>query len=132
MNQIKTYYNNKKELNEQKSQENIVDCNIINLNFEKTLKNKDKNNSAKNTIYITKDIKSSKVNNLRNNLSEIGMKIAPVFGRTTYRFYNKKENIGIGMQSNRKQKSLKESLNMALVTSIKQKINLKDKAINVK
>ena len=132
MNQIKTYYNNKKELNEQKSQENIVDCNIINLNFEKALKNKDKNNSAKNTIYITKDIKSSKVNSLRNNLSEIGMKIAPVFGRTTYRFYNKKENIGIGMQSNRKQKSLKESLNMALVTSIKQKINLKDKAINVK
>ena len=125
MNNIKAYYNNRKEIYEQKSLENIVDCNIINLNL-------DKKNSEKNNIYTSKESKSSKVKTIRNNLSEIGMKITPVFGRTTYSFFNKKENSGNGMGNSRKIKSLKESLDMALIESIKQKINLNEKAINIK
>ena len=128
MNEIKTYYNNKKEKNDQKLQEKIVDCNVINLNLNKQTNNRNSNISAKNKLYLAKD------NKLRNNISEIGMKISPAFGRTTYSFYNKKEINGNnnGLGNNRKIKSLKDRLNMAFVSSIKQKINFHDKAINVK
>ena len=128
MNEIKTYYNNKKEKNDQKLQEKIVDCNVINLNLNKQTNNRNSNISAKNKLYLSKD------NKLRNNISEIGMKISPAFGRTTYSFYNKKEINGnnIGLGNNRKIKSLKDRLNMAFVSSINQKINFHDKAINVK
>ena len=135
MNKIKTFYNNKKEKSEQKSQENIIDCNVINLNLEKGLKNK-KKQFSENNLYLSKDNKFQKENKLRNNLSEIGMKITPAFGRTTYSFYNKKEHIGTGfnnaIQNNRKINSLKDRLNMAFVSTIKQRLNLHDKAINVK
>ena len=122
MSQIKTYYNIKKEKNIQKSQENAVDCNVINLNLEKV-----KRNGSSSNLYLSKDTK------LRNNLSEIGMKISPAFGRTTYSFYNRKDinSINIGTQNNKKINSLKDRLNLAFVSSIKQRINLKDKAINV-
>ena len=122
MSQIKTYYNIKKEKNIQKSQENAVDCNVINLNLEKV-----KRNGSSSNLYLYKDTK------LRNNLSEIGMKISPAFGRTTYSFYNRKDinSINIGTQNNKKINSLKDRLNLAFVSSIKQRINLKDKAINV-
>ena len=135
MNKIKTFYNNKKEKSEQKSQENIIDCNVINLNLEKGLKNK-KKQFSENNLYLSKDNKFQKENKLRNNLSEIGMKITPAFGRTTYSFYNKKEPLGTGfnnaIQNNRKINSLKDRLNMAFVSTIKQRLNLHDKAINVK
>ncbi len=130
MNKIKTFYNNKKEKLEQQSQENIVDCNIINLNLEKLLKNKKKKNSN-NNLYLSKDNnKNLKENKISNNLSEIGMKITPAFGRTTYSFYNKKEQnrniFNSGRQNNRKINCLKDSLSMALFSSIKQKLNLND------
>ena len=130
MNKIKTFYNNKKEKIEQQSQENIVDCNIINLNLEKLLKNKKKKNSN-NNLYLSKDNnKNLKENKISNNLSEIGMKITPAFGRTTYSFYNKKEQnrniFNSGRQNNRKINCLKDSLSMALFSSIKQKLNLND------
>ena len=135
MNKIKTFYNNKKEKSEQKSQENVIDCNVINLNLEKGLKNK-KKQISENNLYLSKDNKFQKENKLRNNLSEIGMKITPAFGRTTYSFYNKREHIGTGfnnaIQNNRKINSLRDRLNMALVSTIKQRLNLHDKAINVK
>ena len=136
MNKIKTFYNNKKEKNEQKSQENVVDCNVINLNLEKGLQNK-KKNSDKNNLHLSKDNnKFPKENKARNNLSEIGMKITPAFGRTTYSFYNKKDYNGNAfnnvMQNNRKINSLKDRLNIAFVSTIKQRLNLHDKAINVK
>ena len=123
MNQIKTFYNIKKEKYIQKSQENVVDCNIINLNLEKPKKI----SGSANNNYLTKDTK------LRNNLSEIGMKISPVFGRTTYSFYNRKDinSINNVFQNNKKINSLKDRLNLAFVSSIKQRIKLKDKAINV-
>lgn len=128
MNEIKTFYNQRKEKYEQKSQENIIDCNIINLHLDKPPKViREKNISAKNSRHFSKDSK------IRNNISEIGMKITPAFGRTTYSFYNKKDiNVNInnnGMQ-NRKINSLKDRINMAFVSSIKQKIGLNDKAIS--
>lgn len=128
MNEIKTFYNQRKEKYEQKSQENIIDCNIINLHLDKPPKViRDKNISAKNNRHFSKDGK------LRNNISEIGMKISPAFGRTTYSFYNKKDinmNINNNGLQNRKINSLKDRLNMAFVSSIKQKIGLNDKAIS--
>ena len=136
MNKIKTFYNNKKEKNEQKSLENIVDCNIINLNLQKNSNNRNKRSSAKNNLRFSKEQKASKVNKLRYNLSEIGMKITPAFGRTTYSFYNKNNfninSYNIGIQNNKKINSLKDRLNMALVSSIREKIGLNDKGINVK
>ena len=135
MNKIKTFYNKKKEKNEQKSLENIVDCNIINLNLQKNLNNRNKRGSAKNNLYFSKEPKQSKFTKLRYNLSEIGMKITPAFGRTTYSFYNKNNfnanSCGVGMQNNRKINSLKERLNMALVSTIRERISLNDKGTNV-
>ena len=127
MNEIKTFYNNKKEKNEQKLYEKIVDCNVINLNLNKQKSKRNKNISAKNKLYLSKDTK------LRNNFSEIGMKISPAFGRTTYSFYNKKDTNNTGLQNNKIINNLKDRLNKAFVSSIKQKLNLNfhDKAINV-
>ena len=125
MNEIKTFYNNKKDKNEQKSHEKIIDCNVINLNLNKQNK-RNKNISAKNKLYLSKDTK------LRNNFSEIGMKISPAFGRTTYSFYNKKDINNSGLYNNKIINNLKDRLNKAFVSSIKQKLNLHDKAINVK
>ena len=115
MDEIKTFYNNKKEKSEQKSRENVVDCNVINLHLEKPSKRRYLNSSAKNLRY-SKDYK------IKNNLNEIGMKINPVFGRTTYRFYHRKEINGLTIFSdnNRFEKSkldnLKDKINIALVS----------------
>ena len=123
--EIKAFYNNKKEKNEQKSQKNIVDCNIINLHLEKPLNEKHINASAK-TLNHSQDT----IN--RNNLSEIRMKVNPVFGRTTYSFYNKGE-INNNYNNNEFEKNknrLKDKLNIAFVSSINKKINLNEKCIN--
>ena len=127
MNEIKIYYNQKKERYEQQSQENAVDCNIINLYLEKPSKiSKYKNASNKHSMRYNKESKQKK-----KNINEIGIKILPVFGRTTYSFYSKKD-IGInhnGLQ-NRKKNNLKDSLNKALLSSIKEKIFFQDKEVN--
>ena len=129
MNEIKTFYNNRIEKNEQKSQENIVDCNIINLYLEKP-SNKNYLNSSSRNIHSSKEIK------INNNLNEIGMKVNPAFGRTTYKFYNKKDPSGLttfidnNIEKN-KFNSLKDKINIAFVSSINQKISLNDKSNNL-
>ena len=97
MKKIRDYYKNKKIIMEKKLHENIVDCNVINLNSVKDPNNiiniKYKNSSAKNTLSTSKN---SKLNENRNNLREIAMKISPYFGRTSYKFfsrYDKVENL---------------------------------------
>ena len=129
MNEIKTFYNNRIEKNEQKSQENIVDCNIINLYLEKPSYKNYLNSSSRN-IHSSKEIK------INNNLNEIGMKVNPAFGRTTYKFYNKKDPSGLttfidnNIEKN-KFNSLKDKINIAFVSSINQKISLNDKSNNL-
>ena len=127
MNEIKTYYNQKKERYEQQSQKNVVDCNIINLNLEKPSKIlKYKSASNKHSMRYNKESKQK-----IKNRNEIGIKSLPVFGRTTYSFYSKKD-VGInhnGLQ-NKKKNNLKDSLNKALLSSIKAKIFFQDKEVN--
>ena len=111
MDEIKSHFNFIKEKQEQKSAENLVDCNVINLQLNFNKKKKQKNTSAK---YF------------KNNLSEIGMKLSPAFGRTNYDFFIRNkysdnyENVKSGLN---KMNSLKNGLNAAFVNSIKNKIN---------
>ena len=131
MKEIKTFYNDKKEKNEQKSQENVVSCNIINLNLEKPLVKANRNESANN---LTNSIDKKII----NNLSEIGMKVNHAFGRTTYSFYTKNELNRSSLNDNNeneynkktKNKTLRDKLNIAFVSSIQRKINLNDKGFN--
>ena len=128
MNEIKTYYNQKKERYEQRSQKNVVDCNIINLNLEKPSKIfKYKSASNKHSMRYNKESKQK-----IKNRNEIGIKSLPVFGRTTYSFYNKKD-IGINHNGllNKKKNNLKDNLNKALLSSIKAKIFFQDKEANI-
>ena len=119
MDVIKTYYNNMKERQEQKSLENLVDCNVVNLRLDKNNNNKKrrhKNTSAK--VY-------------KNSLSEISMKLSPAFGRTAYNFFIKNkigESDDSGKHVFNNVNSLKTGLNAAYITSIKNKINFNDKA----
>ena len=121
MNDIKTFYNEKKEKSMQKSNENIINCNIINLNLEKNL------------IQVNrKESPIKKIDNKINNLNEVRMKVNPAFGRTTYSFYNKNQINGISFNDNNefdKNTNFKDKLNIAFVSSIQQKINLNDKGI---
>lgn len=134
MKKINNCYYCKKDKHEQKSQENIVDCNIININFKKDLNRRNNKALTRNNLFLSKDSKLTKGNQIRNTISEIGMKIAPAFGRTTYCFYNKKDLIGnscnFGNRNNGKINSLKNSINMALLSSIKQKMNFNDETNN--
>ena len=93
MKKIRDYYNNKKIFMEKKLQDNIVDCNIINLNKRdpsEFINIKFKNSSAKNTFYASS---KSTINENRNNLREIAMQINPYLGRTNYRFFSQKSRI---------------------------------------
>ena len=115
MDDIKSHFNFMKGRQEQKSGENLVDCNVINLQL-----NYNKNKRQKNA--------SAKI--LKNNLSEIGMKLSPAFGRTNYNFFIRNklgdsyDNIITGLNQ---KNSLKSGLNAAFVNSIKNKINFNDK-----
>ena len=132
MKEIRNFYNEKREKNEQKSQENPVACNIINLHLEKPSSIVNRNESAKN--FNHKEL------NQKNYINEIGMKVNPAFGRTTYSFYNKN-----GLNANEyniyndndfennkkyKNKSLKDKINIAFVSSIQKKIHLNEKTNN--
>ena len=123
MNYIKHHYNIIKEKQEQKSQENVVNCNIINLQLNKKNKRKQKNSSA--DIYIDKNKK-------KDTLSEFGMKLSPAFGRTSYNFYIKdKLQDSFDEIKNKfpKMNTLKTTLNAAFVKTIKNKIFFSDKGI---
>ena len=115
MDNIKSHFNFMKGRQEQKSGEKLVDCNVINLQL-----NYNKNKRQKNA--------SAKI--LKNNLSEIGMKLSPAFGRTNYNFFIRNklgdsyDNIITGLNQ---KNSLKSGLNAAFVNSIKNKINFNDK-----
>ena len=133
MKEIRTFYNEKREKNEQKSQENPVTCNIINLHLEKPSSIVNRNESAKNFNY-------SKEFNQKNYINEIGMKVNPAFGRTTYSFYNKSglnaseyniyNNNDFENNKRYKNKSLKDKINIAFVSSIQKKIHLNEKTNN--
>ena len=130
MKEIKTFYNERKEKSEQKSQENIVNCNIINLHLEKPQSKINRNESAKNLNYSKDKIPI-------NNLNEIGMKINPAFGRTTYSFYNKYELNSTQLNENDfdkikifQNKNLKDKINIAFSSSIKHRIQLNEKNNN--
>ena len=115
MDDIKSHFNLMKGRQEQKSGENLVDCNVINLQLNYNKKKRQKNASAKI---------------LKNNLSEIGMKLNPAFGRTNYNFFirNKLGDSYDNLISGLNQKNnLKNGLNAAFVSSIKNKINFNDK-----
>ena len=123
MNYIKIHYNNIKGKQEQKSQDNMVNCNIINLRLDNKNKRKQNNFSAKKNI-----------NKNRNSLGEFGMKLSPAFGRTNYNFYIKNK-IGESFDDAKngypyKMSGLKTSLNAAFVTTIKNKIFFNDKGKN--
>ena len=123
MNYIKIHYNNIKGKQEQKSQDNMVNCNIINLHLDNKNKIKQNNFSAKKNI-----------NKNRNSLGEFGMKLSPAFGRTNYNFYIKNK-IGESFDDAKngypyKMSGLKPSLNAAFVTTIKNKIFFNDKGKN--
>ena len=132
MKEIRNFYNEKREKNEQKSQENPVACNIINLHLEKPSSIVNRNESAKN--FNHKEL------NQKNYINEIGMKVNPAFGRTTYSFYNKnglnasEYNIynDNDFENNKKykNKSLKDKINIAFVSSIQKKIHLNEKTNN--
>ena len=124
MDYIKLHYNIMKEKQDQKSQENVVNCNIINLHLEQKNKRKQKNSSAR--IFINNSKK-------RNTFSEFGMKLSPAFGRTNYNFYIKdklQESLDEIKTGIPKMHSLKTTLNAAFVCSIKNKIFFSDKGNN--
>ena len=124
MDYIKLHYNIMKEKQDQKSQENVVNCNIINLHLEQKNKRKQKNSSAR--IFINNSKK-------RNTFSEFGMKLSPAFGRTNYNFYIKdklQESLDEIKTGIPKIHSLKTTLNAAFVCSIKNKIFFSDKGNN--
>ena len=129
MDEIKTHFNIIKEKQEQRSLENIVDCNVINLQLDKRYYT-----SKKRTINTTTKIA---LNKNRKNMSEIGMKLSPAFGRTTYNFFIKNNKIGNSFENGSttgintiRMSNLKKTLNEAFVNSIKEKINLNDKDKN--
>ena len=93
MRQIREYYNIKKLKYEKKSQQNVVDCNVINLNLRDLTDNtnvRHKFSSAKSTFYFSP---KSNMNENRNSLREIAMKLSPSFGRTNFRFFSRKNSI---------------------------------------
>ena len=129
MDEIKTHFNIIKEKQEQRSLENIVDCNVINLQLDKRYYT-----SKKRTINTTTKIA---LNKNRKNMSEIGMKLSPAFGRTTYNFFIKNNKMGNSFENGTttgintiRMSNLKKTLNEAFVNSIKEKINLNDKDKN--
>ena len=129
MDEIKTHFNIIKEKQEQRSLENIVDCNVINLKLDKR-----HYTSKKRTINTTTKIA---LNKNRKNMSEIGMKLSPAFGRTTYNFFIKNNKMGNSFENGSttgintiRMSNLKKTLNEAFVNSIKEKINLNDKDKN--
>jgi hypothetical protein len=85
MKKIRDYYNNKKKLMDKKSHQNIVECNVINLNSNEI---KYKYSSAKNSKYS-----KTKINLKRNDLKEISTKIKSQLRRTDYKFFNKNDKL---------------------------------------
>ena len=93
MKKIRDYYNNKKIINKRKLNENIVDCNIINLNMKEPseiINIKIKNSSAKSTFF---ESSKSIINENRNNLREIANKINPYLGRTSYKSFSGRSKV---------------------------------------
>ena len=94
MKKIREYYNNKKDIMQRKISENIVECNVVNLNEIKDPieNNRIKYSSAKSTLFNSSKSKS-KISDCRNNLKEMSLKINPYFGKTNCRYYSRKESM---------------------------------------
>ena len=93
MKKIRDYYQNKKIIMEKKLHENIVDCNIVNLNRKDSfdiINIKYKNSSAKSSLFNTT---KSLMNENRNNLKDISMKLSPYLRRTNYKFFDKRNRM---------------------------------------
>ena len=87
MQKIRDYYNNKKNIMGKQIQENIVDCNIINLNMNEPsdiINIKFQHSSAKNSLF---SLSKSDINENRKNLREISMKLSPNFRSTNYKLF---------------------------------------------
>ena len=93
MKKIRDYYQHKKIIMEKKFHENIVDCNIVNLNKKDSfdiINIKYKNSSAKSSIFNTT---KSLLNENRNNLKDISMKLSPYLRRTNYKFFDRRNRM---------------------------------------
>ena len=78
---------------EKKLHENIVDCNVVNLNKKESfdiINIKYKNSSAKSSIFNTT---KSLLNENRNNLKDISMKLSPFLRRTNYKFFDRRNRM---------------------------------------
>ena len=94
MKKIREYYNNKKDIMQRKINQNVVECNVVNLNEIKDPieNNRIKYSSAKSTLFNSSKSKS-KISDCRNNLREMTLKINPYFGKTNCRYYSRKESM---------------------------------------
>ena len=93
MKKIRDYYKNKKIVMAKKLHQNVVDCNIINLNMKDPsdiINITYKNSSAKTSLY---SLSKSSINEKRNKLREISMKLSPHFERTSYGLFSRKDKI---------------------------------------
>ena len=93
MKKIRDYYQHKKIIMEKKLHENIVDCNVVNLNKKESfdiINIKYKNSSAKSSIFNTT---KSLLNENRNNLKDISMKLSPFLRRTNYKFFDRRNRM---------------------------------------
>ena len=72
---------------------NAIDCNIVNLNLLNLPKNKKKNSLFNEYIEKSSERKNytNRTKSINSVDSKIQIKITPVFGRTTYNFYNLKD-----------------------------------------
>ena len=97
-----------------------VNCNAIYLHFDNSSDNNEKNKEQKYSI----------VERNLNNMSEIGLKLSPVFGKTNYNFYVK-NNLGESYENIKERlkgsRNLKKTVNAAFLTFFKNKVYSNDK-----
>ena len=80
---------------------NAVECNVVNLNLLDLPKNKSNVPSLNDYIEKSFDLKNqNKKKNIKSVDSKRQIKVAQIFGKTTYIFYNKKENGKINSNGN--------------------------------
>ena len=78
---IREYYNNKKMESTKKSNQKLIECNLINMNFR---------NSCEN--ILPKNISYSYKKSVFNTLNEPKIKIEQSYRNTNYKFYTKRNN----------------------------------------
>ena len=88
MKNIREYYNNKKKLLDQKLKQNVVNCNLINLNSNEISDIKNiRFKSPSGSAFFTSS--KSPINENRNNLKKISIQTNTSFRSTSYRQFRK-------------------------------------------